>query len=352
MPERNVDATVSGGPVRGLWGQKASWAHVSWEARVLQLFGEPSPTASDLGKELLDCEHSDAPLRIRLDNLMNSQSDERENNSQNLSRSLIKIYLTKLAVLDWEARIHYFSGYQGDFMDCLNWMARYLHKDILGFRRNKGVVQSSGQSSIAESSDVTLLQQYLGNKTLAASRQRLYKLYSQEKWLKQISGKNVSRDLCMGMTVLEASYLASESILDPTTISCPVTLTIYAFFAEIDKLVIHLFRESTSFDTAEDDSMSRVLIAFLRERDRLWELVKRTPVLIHQSSSFLGFEESEFLVQWRWLKRALEKINLHALVNPTTVTRTKSLKALISQIDNVIFGMRVILGLHGLSARN
>ncbi len=335
--DRN-DSMVAGGPIRQLWGAKAIFAQVGWEARVLQVFGEESPAVWEELKTLLSLENCDSFASERLKK-MNTRSDVFDETYDALSGSLVKNFLTNLKFGDLNVRFHYLDGYQGDFVDCFDWIAKFVKKDLSVFLGTKTSAQSSGQRSAAESADDSSIQDYLGYKTMSLSRQRLDQVYSQKKWLEEMCRKDDALDPSYRMTVLEASYLASESIIDRTKLACPVTPFIYTFFVEIDNFLVRLFHESTRLNPADDHRLSFFVAALLRERDRFWDLLKRTPLLIY-SSSFLGFEEAEFLVQWRWLKRALDNIDLKVFDTTASaiLSRSTRMDSMISHVDNAIFG--------------
>jgi hypothetical protein len=78
---------------------------------------------------------------------------------------------------------------------------------------------------------------------------------------------------------------------------------------------------------------------FLSERDRLWVNLGSCPVVL-KADSFLGFEETEFIVQWKWLKKAFSRLSSTCELYFSSNTRTSKQKvdAMVLAIDSVIFG--------------
>lgn len=134
------------------------------------------------------------------------------------------------------------------------------------------------------------------------------------------------------LSVMELSFAIFENKVDRSHINCPIIPFIYPMFIAIDTF---LGRLACTAKFVEESIMNNFehLRRFLSSRDRLWIFLKESCVLL--DSSFLGFDETAFLVHWSWLKKslcALDDVHHGILYSEITAVK-RQFDLIISSID-------------------
>ena len=137
------------------------------------------------------------------------------------------------------------------------------------------------------------------------------------------------------LSPLEASFCLYEGTLDRSSVVCPMTPTLYPFFRALD-----CFMDESSLLNVNCDiigEIKRVTAALLVRRDLFWSFVRCLRLRNDKVDSFLGFEESGFIVQWIWFKKHYQR--LESLRNNSNLSKAKqNLDILIGTIDRIVFG--------------
>ena len=126
----------------------------------------------------------------------------------------------------------------------------------------------------------------------------------EDEWTTATSVQDMSE--AVDTSVLQASWYIKEGRLDRASISCPVTPTLCPLFLAFDHWLDLLVLDSDSFiAVVEDKVLNSTFQDLMRLRALMWDTL-RVCSFSSKSSGFLGFEESEFLVLWRWFNKSIE----------------------------------------------
>ncbi|MEM7233196.1 MAG: hypothetical protein AAF517_13555, partial [Planctomycetota bacterium] len=138
---------------------------------------------------------------------------------------------------------------------------------------------------------------------------------------------------------LEASLRLAEGKIDRSFISCPATPMLYPFFGVVDEWIYHLIAapEGEAWIRRNVD----ILKNFLSQRDQLWVCLQQCTYDRTLASSFLGFDERGFVVQWIWLKKRmstlLSGLPSAGIQHPLVNKLTQHMEILVDAIDQVLF---------------
>eukprot|EP00979_Chaetoceros_neogracilis_P011124 scaffold2695_cov256-Chaetoceros_neogracile.AAC.6 len=136
------------------------------------------------------------------------------------------------------------------------------------------------------------------------------------------------------LSVVELSFCIYENKVDRSHVSCPVTPILHPFFISLDlyldKVQESLMGRSTLVTILEKSS------ALFESRDRMWKFLKQSYYV--SDSSFLGFDESGFLVHWIWFKKRLDAFSAvtSSLDNPQIASTRRDVDLIIATIDQAI----------------
>ena len=160
---------------------------------------------------------------------------------------------------------------------------------------------------------------------------RLQQRFVENVWIRNLAKRDSVLDSSNNLTVLEASYYIHENLLDGSAVPCSVTRLLYPFFLTIDNWV-------TSILTINDDTDLVIFLPTLKlvldERDKLWTLLKELPINLTILNGFSAFNESEFIVQWQWLRKVMPTNELRIPL----VEGWQKIILWIDAIDRAIFG--------------
>ena len=110
------------------------------------------------------------------------------------------------------------------------------------------------------------------------------------------------------LSAVALSFCLHESKLDRSQVSCPVTPIVFSFFDALDAVYYTLEHFVSTLAVSISDSDLKAIENMFISRDRLWLFLSQ--VKVRTQSSFLGFDETEFLVQWTWMKKSLDSFQL------------------------------------------
>lgn len=133
-----------------------------------------------------------------------------------------------------------------------------------------------------------------------------------------------------GMSVIAASYHIDTNQLDTSVITCPITPLLFPLFKLVDGYLHYWDRKEAV------PSMDEVLSYenLFRCRDRFWQFLDRSLYSSSGSMSLVGFPISGFLVQYRWMKKALEDFRLmQQQTEDSTPEQSSILKQLLISIE-------------------
>jgi midasin (ATPase involved in ribosome maturation) len=136
------------------------------------------------------------------------------------------------------------------------------------------------------------------------------------------------------LSIIELSFCIHENKIDRTNVSCPVTPILHPFFISLDSYLDNL--QASSLDTAILGRVLEAIAALFESRDRMWKFLKQSHVL--PNSSFLGFDESGFLVHWTWLKKRLDSFSAatSSLDNPQFASARRDIDLIVATIDQAV----------------
>lgn len=137
------------------------------------------------------------------------------------------------------------------------------------------------------------------------------------------------------LSVIEVSFNLYGNKIDKSEVACPVTPILFPFF---NSLQLYLQNVSKLVESWEEElesywlSFRNVMIS----RDRLWKFLRRSN--FNQDSSFLGFDENGFLVNWNWFKKHLDRMDSTLMVKQDSVIDGKrDIELLIATIDQACY---------------
>lgn len=222
---------------------------------------------------------------------------------------LIANFARESTSIDVIQRFHAVSGYSQELQMALSYLLfkSYSHPSIQSEIRNIVKMKRLGQ----------LYTEYM--------------LYESSK-LKSSDNLDVQK-----MSVIELSFAIFENRVDRSHIQFPIIPMLYPMFHAIDLFIDRLtwFLSSTFTCIAETSLVA--FSRFLSTRDRLWLFLKSCRLQI--GSSFLGFDESGFLVHWSWLKKSLLPLQdfLQDISNTLFNSEKRQFELIISSIDRELF---------------
>ena len=170
---------------------------------------------------------------------------------------------------------------------------------------------------------------------------RLTQLLREEITYRKIASMGLSSVESSTFSVIETSQCLFEGRIERSAISCPLTTIVHPFFVALDDWIYHLL---SSPDCLEHFSHSLTLLMkkFLSQRDRLWTYLHESIYQSPTQSSFLGFDEGGFMVQWAWLKKSLKEfaksiISMDAFQAIVPRKLNRRFEILVEAIDCVLF---------------
>ena len=162
---------------------------------------------------------------------------------------------------------------------------------------------------------------------------RLAQILDENTTLESLSDYHVDERELSDLSVIEISICVHENKIDRSHISCPVTPVLQPFFVALDMYLNILM------DTLTNGSNSAAIMsmrAIFESRDRLWRFLKDSQFIVN--SSFLGFDEGGFLVQWTWLKKRFDTLssNISESLSTSTATAKRNVALIMGTIDRAV----------------
>jgi MoxR-like ATPase len=319
-------------PIRSTWIMNTTLKSVAWEARLLRIFlSSQSNVFSVLSYPELGLLDSPAeksmdkqPYEFRMDTCDNAK----------LGDALAQLYLARATPADFEIRYNQFDGIESRTSLAIGWMGSFMKNELDLHHK-----QTSGESSSAVSLSIGDTWFSFPPNIRQLQFDRLGQRLREWKWLRVVSSRHSTQDALHSMRVLEASYYVHESLLDRSSVSCPVLPSLYPFFLCVDRFIYLALRDSINFDLEEELSLDP-FSSFMDERDRLWCHLEECTLSASPDFVFC-FEESEFIVQWKWLKKTFSRLSSErylSIFSETTKVQMVKLEAMMDNVDRVVFG--------------
>lgn len=313
----------SDGSIQSKWLSNPKIANTRWDGRDLNIFAENHLELPAIVKKsvLIDSEGDDA-------NSLRMKTLERRHTIPGDSCGILQMstsaFVNRAMLTNFKSLALLFAGSKTPSSPLVAWMIGAVEKDILAF----------SDAHPDQVSEVMLsqlrLNEYLSAPRMSIMRERLDVRYHQSLFFVEEVSMNHFEDNS-SLNVLKASYFMFDSSLDSTTINCPVTPLVYPFFLALDAVLRSVVFGKAQGQHEKTDLIQYLQVVFLH-RDRLWYWLSDTRLLL--KSSFLGFEEGPFLVQWKWLIHSYRQLISTAEVG---VEGCEKLEALITRMNSIVF---------------
>jgi len=196
--------------------------------------------------------------------------------------NLIANFVRRATTEDAKSRSRFLRGYHDEKSRILRaLMAKYVTSSVrISTLRGK-------------SNDSTLLSNIKCNDRLAT-------LYSEYQLYHSLEHKKREELQVTELSAMALSFCVYENKIERSNVNCQVIPLLYPLFLSIDAYLQALEKEIT--DNLEFLQNMQPLKQFYSNRDRLWVFLKDASV--SNEASYLGFNESIFLVHWNWLEKA------------------------------------------------
>ena len=170
------------------------------------------------------------------------------------------------------------------------------------------------------------------NLSEVACSDRLSQILDENATLEKLSSFQRDEMQLADLSVIEISICIHDNKLDRSYVTCPVTPILCPFFIALDEY-LKLVPES-SLDTTISSAIP-IVRGIFESRDRLWRFLKASRFI--EDSSFLGFDEGGFLVQWTWFRKRLEEMTMLMSQSSSTSTAAKrNVDLIVGTIDRAI----------------
>jgi hypothetical protein len=147
-----------------------------------------------------------------------------------------------------------------------------------------------------------------------------------------LSSFDASENELVGFSVIEISICIHENKIDRSFVTCPITPILYPFFIALDAYLTILQRSSG--DAPNPDNINTMRATF-ESRDRLWRFSKHSHFI--SDSSFLGFDESGFLLQWTWFRKRFEALSQSLSSKAkSTINAKRNVELIMGTIDRAV----------------
>ena len=320
------------------WASNTSMARIEWEARTLRLFvGKYSNVLKSLvfsGPRVFD---------IPLNSLARTRHSAMVENSRLVDDYRVLLYhlggvfLSKVRSEDIHLRSAYFASMKNSCSKYLCVMASKWNKIVkewLNFRQSKSSGDESSAGALWGPGEVC--DQYTARWILIG---RIIQEFTERNWIIGLKKKLTSQSEQTPMSVLEASFKICEGLMDRSSVGCLVTPALFPFLQSLDEFISHVLRDFAGRSIYVEKFIWRAFAEFLSHRDNLWRSMKDCYLLGKHRPS-LGFDDAEFVVQWKWLKKSLDKFFLASkfhLLEPSN-SKKRRLDLFIESIDTTVFG--------------
>jgi midasin len=288
--------------LRAGWASDGGEADIGWRSRILRPYmnGNTLLLSRVLSKkDGLGISHIDSPPYPELiDSGSGGPFD------QSLLDQLLSIFMGNSLMVHCDV-VDFFEGMANACSRIISEMVTKLK--AMNMIRCSGVIrpQSTGESSASfANDDSNYLQRLITRELIDHIVHRL----REEEWIAVVSREEFTDMTTCTMSVLQLSWYIEDGRLDRASITCPVTPTLYPLFKTFDKWVDQTVTNPSSLMTIVDDEMLHSAFHnLLQHRSSMWDTLEACD-FSSTNSGFLGFDESEFLVLWRWFNKSLERM--------------------------------------------
>lgn len=295
---------------------KAPAIRASWKGRLLRVFsGLPSDATVIAYQRFLDIGDEDPVEYKVLDSIDGNPT------FFDVQCILPQLYLSGKGSIDFEARVSALDGLQSPVAFAVRWMASTLRRSYAF-----PIVELGGQQQSTAMTPIPHERE--ASSTMALGRMK--QGFIEHEWTRSLLQTKNVLDSSDGLTVLEASFFMHENLLGRSVVRCPITPLIFPFFLALDEwtkkiLSIYATTSARGFDH---------LPKLFNERDRFWNVV-RDLRLESKDDSFAAFDETEFIVQWNWMRKIMSTAEMDCV---TPDFGNHEVEILSQAIDASIFG--------------
>jgi MoxR-like ATPase len=308
----------------------AEYSRIDWEARLLRLFagfGQTLPSSEVLLQEelrKLDESVSKPDLSEKYEWLDPLRPDD----SQGLVKMrdhFLSLFLGKVNQYGYLDRVEFLQTLDDSGGKSLRFMAKSIRKVL-----ENDVSHTSREGSAVDFRSSKGIQ--------SIGIRRLPQLLQERVWFERTQKYGEGAAITEGSSVLAVSFFVSDGRIDRSSILCPITPTLYPLFRTFDQWVEILMVLLSQIQAEIDSNLSEVLVTLLSRRDELWDLLLSSEFSVEETE-FLGFDETEFIVQWTWFRKALRAMEgIQSLPSSTLLEENKRrLNVLIEAVDHVIY---------------
>jgi MoxR-like ATPase len=311
----------------------ADYSRIDWEARLLRLFaglGQSLPSS----EVLLPVEFQGFEKKVAKPDL--NEKYERlcpllPDDPRGLVRirdHVLSLFLGKGNSDGYLERVDFLQTLDDSGAKSLRFMAKNMRKVL-----QNGISQSSGKDSASGIVDFRSSEgiQLIGFR-------RLPQLLQERVWLERTQRFGEGSVLTQGLSVLAVSFFVSDGRIDRSSIVCPLTPTLYPFFRSFDQWAETFTALLSQIQAEISSNLSELFGTLLSRRDELRDLLLSSQFAVAETE-FLGFEETEFIVQWTWFRKALKGMEpFQSLPSSKLLDENKRrLNVLVEAIDHVIY---------------
>ena len=306
--------------VRSLWCLDSKYSRVGWEARHLREFAEFTfnPSITLVQRDFLGFLGEPTNDSVIATPFASIEGSPQNHDSVALWNYLLQIFLAKTRPTTRMSMFSFLDRLDGLCSRAFGAMVSIIHKHLL-----EGDQQHTDEYRIRCPS-------------VALRMSRLSQRLKELEWYNRMSTRGVADSRLTQFSVLEASYLLHDGRLDRVRVTCNATPALFPVIRALDEWSERML-ESLSCLKQNETSLVDLFRDFLSQRDGLWCCLANARFLGHPSA-FLGFDEAEFVVQWKWLKKSLSKLLRNSFQGANLAKDKQRLDQLIDTVDAVLFG--------------
>ena len=327
--QKNANRLVLNPNFRRDWLTSAKKATVDWQGRLTRLFVGSSTT-------LL------APAQLLPDNAalfnLDFSSDSLSNKYEKVCQELP--YDTSLTVSLRDYLMMFFLAEQNhtDISERLEYL-RGLDDPVVATFTLMAELSLENKETTCSFKPAEWFARLSCRKDWNSCLARLPQKVTETRWLKKMESKNLSQLSLSQMRVLDVSFYIQNGSIDRSSVSCQVTPALFPLLQATDQWIETVLRFLTDRNSGDLSSASELLRTVLAQRDRLWSFLQ-AHTFSSRDDSFLPFDEAQFIVQWKWFKSSLKRLelSLSTFIEYSTNEARRILDSLVDTIDTFIFG--------------
>jgi MoxR-like ATPase len=258
-----------------------------------------------------------------------------------IRNNLLVMYLGKSSLSDLSARSRTLDGYEDTVSCYVRFMTFFLRNCILRLPQSPYDVGSEAAMNDGDFLNIGERLSAHGDVFLTMHLNRMTQFLREKIAYRRVTVLDQSSMGTPGLTVLEASMCLYDGKMERSLVSCPATPIMYPFFRALDDWIKHLNTAPECVQTMRH-SFQLSLEKLLSQRDQFWLYLNESSYHFSTPSSFLGFDESGFIVHWIWLKKKLNEFSgsselLNSLQTSSVEKLKQRLDVLVETLDRVIF---------------